>query len=282
MDETNLSRLLQDCIDHYHDVSDLPVVKDACGPERQLIPIPYFGDIEAFHGSESRIVTAGLNPSLYEFNVSPREIKKTRFDIQRGLESPAALRKTLGKYYEWNPYPWFKNFEKVLNGCGASYYAATQAAGLVTNRALHIDICSPIATNPTWSKLCRNGKHNVARQKLTDTGNTFFLRLLSILQPDIVIASVGWRHLKKVHGCFADGAAWPVIYQKPFDRNGNVPKVPQVVRARYVSIDGSKHIWFANGTAADVPFGRFLDDQKAEAGREIYARSELRDRAKNT
>src|SRR3990170_1822110 len=43
--------------------------------------------------------------------------------------------------------PWFGAFEPLLDGMGASYYPGGHAA------ALHTDLCSPVATDPTWSRL---------------------------------------------------------------------------------------------------------------------------------
>ena len=51
----------------------------------------------------------------------------------------------MSAYFCTDPYrSWFNTFEPLLNGLGASYY---QGGG---SRGLHTDICSPVATDPTW------------------------------------------------------------------------------------------------------------------------------------
>lgn len=53
----------------------------------------------------------------------------------------------------------FGSFEPLLNGARSSYYGEQPSV------ALHTDICSPVATDPTWSRL-----HDVARTTLEADG----------------------------------------------------------------------------------------------------------------
>lgn len=56
---------------------------------------------------------------------------------------------SLDAYFRTAPYTgWFNpSFEPLLRGLGASYYEAAPSV------ALHTDLCSPLATDPTWSRL---------------------------------------------------------------------------------------------------------------------------------
>jgi hypothetical protein len=57
----------------------------------------------------------------------------------------------LDSYFRSAPYRrWFdQGFERVLNGLSATYYAG------FPNAALHTDLLSPLATDPTWGGLAR-------------------------------------------------------------------------------------------------------------------------------
>ena len=110
-----------------------------------FMPILYFGDLCEFLVSPLRILTVGLNPSDAEFPVAnPFE----RFPL--ASVSPALIPKALNEYFSIAPYKqWFNSLEPILTGFDASYY------GNKTNTAIHTDLLSPIATNPTWSKLSK-------------------------------------------------------------------------------------------------------------------------------
>ena len=110
-------------------------------------PILFFGDFDAYRVSSLRVVTVGLNPSLKEF---PERARFSRFPLAEGDEGrePGRYIDALSAYYRTEPYRmWFGHFERFLNGAESSYYAGKAAT------ALHTDICSPIATDPTWREL---------------------------------------------------------------------------------------------------------------------------------
>lgn len=64
----------------------------------------------------------------------------------------------------------------------ASYYENSHP-----NRVLHTDICSPFATNLTWSKkqFHRDHKGNMVKE-----GKKIWHKLVEILNPEIIIISV--------------------------------------------------------------------------------------------
>jgi hypothetical protein len=117
------------------------------------MPILWFGDSAAYFNSRVRVVTVGLNPSRVEF---PQADRFLRFPSARDLSlsvdpskrRPAFIR-ALDDYFRLEPYrPWFdRGFERVLNGMATSYYQGQPST------ALHTDLFSPLATDPTWSGL---------------------------------------------------------------------------------------------------------------------------------
>ena len=151
---------------------------------RGSIPILWFGDMEAYKKSERKIVTVGLNPSLKEF---PKD--KDRFPQAIGLPRKNALdsndietyTSAMNAYFETEPYSkWFDHFEKALNPLGASYYANKKTEC----RAIHIDIYTPVATDPTWSGLSPEQKWSIDEQS-----NGLYEDLMEVLKPDVVLVS---------------------------------------------------------------------------------------------
>jgi hypothetical protein len=208
--------------------------------------------------SPLKVLTAALNPSDSEF---PDE--GPRFEITRGLQSAGELEGELSEYFKRNPYrAWFRSFEPVLNGLGASYGGKMwELTGEYHHTALHLDMCSPIATSPTWSRLT-----NEQREVLTPTGRGVFERLVDALQPDIVIASLGWKHIESWHEDFQAGRNWEAILTYTTAFGGSPLKSPLLVQAKFLKSDNGHAYLFANGSAANTPFGRFHTGRKREAG----------------
>jgi hypothetical protein len=144
------------------------------------IPILYFGNEEAYRASDLKVITVGKNPSLNEF-------------LDKGLGKYNVLYRFPnfnGKNYTsvWNEYfqkrpliQWFSAFEPILNGMGCSYYQNNQFKNIV----LHTDICSPIATDPTWSRLSNN-----QQQLLFTQGLQIWWDLVKDLAPDVILISI--------------------------------------------------------------------------------------------
>ena len=111
--------------------------------------------------STLRVLTVGLNPSLQEF---PADRPFSRFPLDEGTAGRGRdhYLYALSSYFRTDPYrAWFRAFEPLLNGAGASYYEG------FTSTALHTDICSPVATDPTW-KFSHPGQEH-------ELGGCFFL-----------------------------------------------------------------------------------------------------------
>ena len=137
-----LSRLVKLAWDAFDKASDSP---SRVAP---AAPILFFGDLDAYRNSPLRVVTVGLNPSLKEF---PAKDPFRRFPLDGGDgdREPDRYLKAMSAYFRTDPYgSWFGTFEPLLNGAGSSYYA-----GKTVSAALHTDICSPVATDPTWTGL---------------------------------------------------------------------------------------------------------------------------------
>lgn len=151
------------------------------------IPILYFGNLRCYRSSTLRIVTAGLNPSDVEF-------REDRFGGEVTAElRPEILERALSRYFEVNPYTrWFSAFETLLQPLGASFYGESYPGTAPSwwkprqDCALHTDLCSPLATKPTWSKL-----QDRIQADLRRWGVSLWTDLITALAPDMVIMSVG-------------------------------------------------------------------------------------------
>jgi len=204
---------------------------------RPSIPILFFGDDERYLASPRRVVTVGLNPSRIEF---PEADRFERFPAAREIdpEAPALdlYLKALRDYFRERPYnAWFRPaFEPILNGLGASYYDGA------TNAALHTDICSPLATDPTWSRL------RAGRGPLSADGIDLWHRLVERLAPDVTLISVARLHLDKIRFAKLDG--WQTLHTI---QRAN-PFAVQAIRFR---VTPDKPTLLVFGRAANLPFG---------------------------
>ena len=151
-------------------------------------PILFFGDVDAYLASPLRVLTVGLNPSLHEFPVSEAFRRFPMAGDSRGRQ-PGTYLDAMSAYFRVDPYrSWFAAFEPLLTGAGSSYYE-----GKGTSTALHTDICSPVATDPTWSRLSQT-----ERAALEGDGGPLWHTLLKVLRPHIVILSVARKHLERI------------------------------------------------------------------------------------
>lgn len=238
------------CLQHLAEVRGLDFVVP------HSLPIPYFGDLKRYLKSPLRVLTAALNPSGREFPEDP-----PRFDVSSGLRGPAELETELTAYFWRNPYrSWFSSFEPVLNGLEASY-GGKMAVRDYSSTALHVDMCSPIATSPTWSKL---GPEQ--RGELTMAGRGTFEWLADELKPHIIMASVGWSHLNWWKSEFEDGRNWEACLRYDHTKDGKSLRSPLLVQMKPLQTKSGHKYLFANASAANTPFGRFSNERKEKAG----------------
>lgn len=214
---------------------------------RPSVPILYFGDLPAFLASSVRIVTVGLNPSLAEF---PSENPYLRLPLAKGLKGPlshgrmANYLECLNRYYDVQPYTrWFGSYEPILNGMEASYYRGKR------NRVLHTDLCSPIATNPTWSRLAEEDKC-----QLIDGGRKLWKQLIECLQPNLVIASVARWHIEEI---LPSDSRMQVVFTIPREN-------PYHFESCFLGTSQAARLIF--GKAANTPFGTVSNQDKVRFG----------------
>lgn len=215
---------------------------------RPAIPILYFGDLPAYLGSPRKIITVGLNPSRAEF---PREEPFRRFPLAGPMADGDVTRyvQSLNEYFTRAPYrSWFGTFEPILHGAGASFYPGAEST------ALHTDLCSPVATDPTWNRLSGEQKSS-----LIERGRPLWHELVRLLVPDVILVSVARSHVAEV-AFERVGDAWELFR---LDRSR-----PYSVTATPVRISEEKDALLVFGRAAQRPFGTI----KAEAKRILGGR----------
>jgi hypothetical protein len=217
------------------------------------MPVAWFGDLVAYNNSPLRVITVGLNPSRLEF---PADSPFSRFRaaLTAGeVPRESAYLLALNNYFAERPYiRWFRSFEAVLNGLSASYGFGDRP---FPNRALHTDICSPVPTDPTWSRL--SGE---VRNALAESGAKFWLDLVEHLRPDVVIMSFARRYVSVVSNRPLD--AWEVVVtierKNPFRAFGT----------GIVSTSGHPSLAIF-GQAANTPFGTLSWADRVEVGRGV-------------
>ena len=217
------------------------------------VPILFFGDLHAYRASETRVLTVGTNPSLKEF---PKNSPFRRFPLAKNTtaDEPDVYLDALSAYFHTDSCPyhdWFNAYEPFLNGMEASYYGGKPST------ALHTDICSPVATNPTWSELGRD------RADLQAVGVPLWHELLKVLRPQIVLLSVAKDHLDRIR--FPAIAEWRSLRVFMRTGQGDPRKRPYAVRARWYAVDGEESL-FVFGQAAFTPFQLLSRDQKFKVG----------------
>lgn len=159
-------------------VSDFSQKRDLDFVVKPSIPIIWFGDIEGYLNSSKKVITVGLNPSLNEFSESRFHIGSEDFSVEK-------LYCVLNDYFKVNPYRnYFNCFSKILETQIATYNFTYGKK----NTAIHIDMYSSIATNPTWGKLNKFKKNSINQFGL-------FIKLLELLSPDVVLISLEWQQV---------------------------------------------------------------------------------------
>jgi hypothetical protein len=205
----------------------------------------------------------GLNPSCVGF---PEEDRLKRFPAARAMPADKDQRDqtlhlaALNAYFETHPYRrWFASFEPILNGLGVSYYSGRP------NTALHTDLCSPIATEPTWSRLPKD-----RRSRLESHGVRLWHALMEVLCPHIILISIARRYLEAIR----------------FPASGPPQVIWELMRARLYQVQGtlinivpSTPSLLVFGQAARTPFGTVSETHKEEIGaaiKEWYDAAETR------
>ncbi len=223
------------------------------------MPILFFGDLRAYCASVTRILTVGKNPSKEEF---PEKSRFLRFPLAENVAAhePDAYLDALCAYFQADSQPyrrWFNSYEPFLNAVGASYY------GSQPSTALHTDICSTVATDPTWRRLDQSH-----RRALEQDGIPLWHDLLNVLKPQVVVVSVAKEHLERIK--FRPLSNWENVHI--FDRTKDCSRrqTPVKLQGRRYEISGEPSL-FVFVRAAETPMGLLGDRQKREAGTVVRA-----------
>ena len=244
--------ILKDSLTQYSKYCDLDFVV------KPSLPILYFGDINAYFKSEFKVVTAALNPSDSEF----KEFKNSKPSFLRFPDyknTVETLYLSLNNYFKHNPYKkWFgvpniskSGFLPLLNGLGVCYYKGSQ-----NNTAIHTDIFSPLATNPTWS-----GINNEQKNILSKDGFTLWKKLILEIKPDLILMSLKKANLELLPLVFVKR-----IKSKSAKKSTNRKQLVYAIEHYELNLDGFKTnvIW---GSAQNTPLQPFKN--KRELGKEI-------------
>ena len=218
------------------------------------MPILFFGDLAAYHASPLQVVTVGLNPSLVEF---PKGSSFERFPGCAGNDAIHGERylDCLGSYFCVKPYRrWFSSYDAVLDGAEVSYYPCKPST------ALHTDIASPVATNPTWSKLGES-----EREVLLSKGAVIWHKLLTILKPHVVLQSIARKYLSKIRFAPLEDN-WQTLHVFEFTKSGARRSRSLNVEFRWYKIMGHPSL-FVFGPASQTPFGLLSNQQKRQVGK---------------
>ncbi len=221
------------------------------------VPILFFGDLPAYYGSVTRILTVGKNPSKEEF---PERSRFLRFPLAENVTAhePDAYLDALCAYFQAYSQPyrrWFNSYEPFLNAVGASYY------GSEPSTALHTDICSPVATDPTWGPLHETDKCNLGQD-----GVPLWHDLLNVLKPQLVVVSVAKEYLERIK--FRPLSNWENVHIFDRKKDGSRRQTPVKVQGRRYEVSAEPSL-FVFVTASQTPMGLLDDGQKREAGTKV-------------
>jgi hypothetical protein len=238
-------QLIDMAISHYEKHKDKSFIV------KPSLPILYFGNMPSYVRSETKVLTVGKNPSYNEFRLANDEpFSFIRFPNWNPHKKN--LIESINPYFEVKPLQWFSCYEPMLNGIGASY-----KEGQYTNIALHTDICSPLATSPTWSKL-RTGD----RESLFDEGEVIWRLLIEELQPDIMLASIPRQLIERF---IQSKGVELTTFETKADNSRRSKPYPVYVHDYVLGND--KHVKVVYGQAAQKPFGTISDQQKRSIGK---------------
>lgn len=240
---------------------------------RPSLPVAYFGDSESYARSPIKIVTAALNPSFHEF---PTEEPYRRFPKARDIMSSPQmtvarrvelLRQALDAYFVTKPYrDWFDaSYSSVLRGLDASFrYSNRSGTPSHPNTAIHTDFLSPLATKEGWGDFSKNNR--AAAKLLAGTGTPLWHQLIEVLQPDIVLLSIGDTHLSSLAFSSPNQSGkFDAITGRLVESFRE--KWPEyILTARWVRTGESKNTLVLSGLAGRKPFLAVRDEYKMKVG----------------
>jgi hypothetical protein len=228
------------------------------------MPILFFGDFDAYMRSPLRVITVGLNPSNAEFPDDPEKFpgqdRFWRFREAEGLEGLASTAdlgryiRALSSYFDNKPYKWFGTYKGLLEGMDASFYKGAASS------ALHTDLCSAVATHPTWSRLPEE-----SRAVLLGPGRALWHDLVRVLRPQVMLISVAREHLG--HILFESDAGWEEQFQ--VEREPPYQDHPYIVEHKRMRLEDGTPMLAVFGRAANTPFGTVSQKDQRWIGRRV-------------
>ncbi len=213
------------------------------------VPVLYFGNLQAFRASPLQVVTVGLNPSHHEFPpASPFRRFAAAEPGSAPRPSPQQHAEALDSYFEQTPLArWFNRLEPLLESLGASFYAGQ------ANRALHSDLESPLATNPTWSRLTTK-----AQEELVRGGVPLWHDLARFLEPTVVLGSFADHYRREI--AFDWDGAWTLTW---------LASGKKLVEHRWLTWPSGKCGLLVYGAGGRHPFGNLTRAQKVALGQRV-------------
>ncbi len=228
---------------------------------KNSIPILYFGNLDLYENSNKKIITVGLNPSNKEFSDNDKKYSVNfRFPCSKlsilDHKDFLVYKKDLDNYFDYNPYSqWFNSLCPILSGFQAGFGGTLKKCQSYENTAIHTDIATPFATDPTFSGLEDNEKCY-----LLNEGFEIWKKLISYLKPDIIILSGNKRIKEKLMESFC-------LSGSNFEKIQNLKDLEVWTAA--IKIDPSKDALLIYGQTANFPFGKISDENKKKIGSEI-------------
>jgi hypothetical protein len=213
------------------------------------VPVLYFGDLSSYFSSPLRVIAAALNPSDAEF---PNSRPEARFP-GASERTPSRHFAAMNGYFDHDPlWRWFKHFDVLLEGLGAGFRAGRRS------RALHTDVCSPFATDPTYSRLSWDQQRELER-----VGLPLWSDLVDLLDPHVIVFS-GSEPLRQRIPIFAN-APWTTIC-------GSGRKTAWIAQ---INVRGDRRLGVF-GTTTQVPFGAMSYPERRSAGTLVVRAVRLR------
>ena len=204
---------------------------------RPSMPILFFGDFRRYLASRLRIVTVGLNPSDQEF-LGGEPFQRFRGLAHDTARDPRSYIEALARYFSGDPHwDWFRHFRQLLAELDASYEADGSNQQLST--VLHTDICSPLATTPTWSKIEKRRILDTERESLISAGTQLWEELIRQLRPNVAIFSAS-RDLCQEHS-FEPVGDWRTLHTVTTNQSGGLRRNgPYAISSRWHRIEDQR------------------------------------------
>ena len=178
MNENELNDLILDIWLDFEELKVNPESAEVLIPNS--MPLLWFGDLPAYEKSDLKILTVSKNASYAEFGENQRFEKLLTELSSVNLE---IYKSNLNQYFEYNPSSWFNQLAKFFPIFDAAYKQSENQI----NRALHIDLFTPIPTEPVWPNLTKSQQSQFVMK---------FPQIMQILKPDILLTSLSVSNLK--------------------------------------------------------------------------------------